>query len=184
MKEKNKIKLFGSIKMLTIAAMLAAISAVIGIVCKNLFTFNIYYRITFENLPVILSGIVFGPIIGGAVGGVADIISCICSTNPAVNPLITLGAVCVGACSGVLSHYVIRKRSLTQTAVCVFASHLLGQVVIKSVAKILFLGMPWVGAFIGLGISAVVGVAETFLINYILSRKEIIKLFGGRVKKQ
>ncbi len=182
MKEKSRIGLFGSIKMLTVAAMLAAVSAVIGIVCKNLFTFNIYYRITFENLPVILSGILFGPIIGGAVGGVADIISCICSTNPAVNPLITAGAVCVGVSSGVLSHYVIRKRGLTQVTICVFTAHLLGQVIIKSAAKILFLGMPWWGAFIGLGISAAAGTAEIFLINYILSRQGIMKLFNGNIK--
>ena len=36
-------------KVLTTAALLAALSAVIGIVCKNLFTFNIYYRLTFEG---------------------------------------------------------------------------------------------------------------------------------------
>jgi uncharacterized membrane protein len=46
------LRVFGKTRVLTIAAMLTAISVVIGIVCKNFLTFNIYYRITFENLPV------------------------------------------------------------------------------------------------------------------------------------
>ena len=49
---------FKNVRALTLAAMLTAMSVVIGILCKNFLTFNIYYRITFENLPVIFAAIV------------------------------------------------------------------------------------------------------------------------------
>ena len=59
----------------TTVAMLTALSVIIGIVCKNFFTFNVYYRVTFENLPIILAGIAFGPFYGAACGICADIVS-------------------------------------------------------------------------------------------------------------
>lgn len=161
------LKLFGSLRGLTTAAMLTALSVVIGIFCKNFFTFNVYYRITFENIPIIIAGMLFGPIVGGAVGAVADVISCLCSTNPSVNPLITAGAVIVGVSAGITAKYIIKKRGILQTAVSVGVAHLFGQVAMKSLAKLLFFGMPWWGTFIGLGISVGVGIAEAFLINFI-----------------
>ena len=56
------------IKRLVLGAMLAAMSVVIGIVCKNFLNFGGgLLRITFENLPIILAGIFLGPLTGGMV---------------------------------------------------------------------------------------------------------------------
>lgn len=173
MSKTSKVRGYGSLKVLTVAAMLAAISVVIGIVCKNFFTFNVYYRVTFENLPIIFAGIVFGPFVGAAVGVVADIVSCLSSTNPALNPLITIGAACVGFVSGAVSKWVVKRRGNLQIAVSVASAHLIGQVAIKSVAKILWFGMPKIGVLLGLGISVVVGILEFLAIKYLLSRKAI-----------
>ena len=53
---------FKSVKALVLAAMLTAMSVVIGMFCKTLLNFgNGLFRVTFENLPIILSGIIFGP---------------------------------------------------------------------------------------------------------------------------
>jgi len=154
----------------TAVAMLTALSVIIGIVCKNFFTFNVYYRVTFENLPIILAGIAFGPFYGAACGACADIVSCLCSTNPAVIPLITLGAAAVGFCAGAVPRYIFKKNGGVQYAFSVASAHLLGQVIIKSIAKILWLGMPFVGAFIGLAVSAIVGTVEFFAIMFIMRR--------------
>lgn len=164
-----------AVKTLTSAAMLAAVSAVIGIVCKNFFTFNIYYRVTFENMPVILSGLLFGPATGGAVGAAADIISCLCSSNPNLNPVITLGAVSVGAVSGFVP-YIIRKKSLLQTAAAVTLAHLIGQVGIKSLGKMLYFAMPWQGVFVGLAISVFVGALELGVIWWLRSKGAVSSL--------
>lgn len=172
--KKSRIPIFGSLKTLVMAAMLAAISAVIGIICKNFFTFNIYYRVTFENLPIIFAGIAFGPFVGGAVGIVADVVSCLCSTNPSVNPLITVGAASVGFVSGAVARWIVKRRGGWQIALSVALAHIVGQVAIKSVAKMLWFGMPPIGILLGLGISAAVGTLEFFAIKYLLSRNEIV----------
>lgn len=168
-----------TLKTLSVAAMLAAISAVIGIVCKNLFTFNFYYRVTFENMPVILSGIMFGPVIGAAVGAVADMVSCLSSTNPALNPVITLGAATVGAVSGLVP-YIIKRKGKLQTALAIGLAHLIGQVGIKSLAKVIWMSMPWQGVFIGLGISVGVGVFEFFVISWLRSSHGLSRYLEGR----
>ena len=168
-----------TVKVLTTAAMLTALSAVIGILCKNYFTFNVYYRVTFENMPVILAGIVFGPGIGAAVGAIADMISCISSTNPNLNPIITLGAAAVGASAGFIP-YIINKKGALQTALAVGIAHLVGQVGIKSVGKIIYFAMPWQGIFIGLAISAVVGAVECWLICWLRSSRGISRYLEGK----
>ncbi len=167
------------LRVLTTAAMLAAVSVVVGITCKNFLTFNVYYRITFENFPIIIAGLLFGPAVGGMVGVAADIVSCLCSTNPALNPLITLGAATVGIISGI-APIIFRTRGKRQVAFAVALSHIIGQVAIKSVAKILWFGMPWVGIFIGIAVSAAVGVIEYFLIDYILNRRKLYSLYEKR----
>lgn len=164
-------------KTLTGAAMLAAISVVIGLLCKNFFTFG-WYRVTFENLPVILSGLLFGPVVGAAVGVVSDAVSCLC-TGQAVNPIISLGAMTVGVLSGFVP-YIIRKKGKAQTALAVALAHLVGQVGIKSIGKMVYMGMPWFGIFIGLGISVFVGAFEFWLINWLRSSRGVSRYLEGR----
>ena len=168
-------------RVLTTAALLAALSAVIGIVCKNLFTFNIYYRLTFENAPIILAGLLYGPVVGAMVGICADAVSCLMSTNPALNPIISLGAGTVGLMAGLASR-MIPRGVRTQTAVAVILAHLIGQVGIKSIGKILYFGMPWQGIFLGLAFSAVVGVMEFLLISWMRTNKSFVKFMGGAQK--
>ena len=120
---KNQSPLFKSVRALTLAAMLAAMSVVIGIFCKTLLNFgNGLMRITFENLPIIISGMLFGPIAGGAVGAASDLMSYLLSpqTYPP-NLIVTLGATTVGVVSGVISHYIVKKRGVLQTIICILS---------------------------------------------------------------
>jgi ECF transporter S component (folate family) len=167
--------------------MLMALSVVIGILCKNFFTWGVYYRVTFENFPVILAGFCFGPLYGAVAAAGADVISCLCSTNPMVNPVITLGAAAVGFISGIVPYLFRRCGSAagprTVLAVTVALAHLIGQVLIKSVGKIWMFGMPWWGIFVGLGISVFVGCAEFFFIRSLLKNREIaesLRALAGR----
>ncbi len=168
------IKVFGKARALTLSAMLAAMSVVIGIVCKNFLTY-IYYRITFENLPVIFAGILFGPFVGAVVGVCADAVSCLASSNPSINPVISLGALLVGFTSGLVSHHISFKSETARLVASVAMAHLIGQVIVKSIGKMLWYGMPWWGAFIGLGISAFVGTLEFFAIRLLLDNPGIKK---------
>jgi ECF transporter S component (folate family) len=161
--------------LITLFAMLTAISVVVGILCKNLFTVAVYYRFTLENIGIIFAGIFFGPGAGALVGIAVDGISCLLSTNPAVNPVIMLGALTVGVSSGIVSRYVVRERGLRQYILSAAAAHLLGQVIIKSIGKMIYFGMPWIGIFIGLACSVVACAVEVIVIRTLMKNTEIRK---------
>lgn len=160
---------------ITVLSMLTAISVVVGIVCKNLFTVAVYYRFTLENIGVIFVGIFFGPTAGVLVGVAVDVISCVLSSNPALNPIITVGAVAVGAISGIVSRYIVKEHGMRQFVLADAVAHLFGQVLIKSVAKMIYFGMPWYGIFIGALCSALACAAETVIIRALWKNREVHK---------
>ena len=123
-----------NVKVLTTAAMLGALSVVIGIICKNFLNFgNGLFRVTFENFPIILSGILFGPAVGAAVGIVSDMVSYFLSTQSfAISPIVTLGAALVGAVSGIVSNYVIKKRGALRVVISTLAAHIVGSLIVKT----------------------------------------------------
>lgn len=131
------------ISILTMAAMLTAMSVVIGIFCKSLLNFGGgLFRITFENLPIILTGILFGPVMGAVVGAGSDLVSYLLS--PQVYPpnlIVTLGAAVIGFLSGLISHTVIKKRGSVQIIVSGSVAHFIGSVIIKSIGLYQFYGM-------------------------------------------
>jgi len=179
-----------AVRKLCLTAMLMALSVVIGIICKNFFTWNVYYRITFENFPIILTGICFGPVYGLAAGVGADVISCLCSTNPAVNPIISLGAATVGLLSGLVPMLLLKRtdgkgkeKSLVKPLVAILiaevSAQFFGQWLIKSIAKKIFFAMPDIGFLIGLGFCCVIAPVEFLLIRTILKNKSIASSLKG-----
>jgi len=131
--KSEKIGAFGAIKTLTISAMLTAISIIIASLCKVIpfLNFGIGLRITLENMPIVMSGILFGPIVGGCVGLATDIISCITAGMTPI-PLVTVGALSIGIISGVFSKYFIKKSGVMQIILSVTCSHVIGSMIIKS----------------------------------------------------
>lgn len=61
---RERMKL--STKKMTTTAMLAAVTAVLGLIALDFGTF----KITLESLPVILAGLMFGPVCGVLTGGI------------------------------------------------------------------------------------------------------------------
>jgi len=134
--------LFKSVKCLTLAAMLVAMSVVIGIFCKSVLNFgNGLFRVTFENLPIILSGIIFGPLVGTVVGISSDLLSYLLSgqTYPP-NLLVTLGAALVGLISGLISRFLIKKRGFLQIILSGTLAHIVGSMIIKPIGLYQFYG--------------------------------------------
>lgn len=167
------------LRAITVCAVLTAMSTVIGILCKNLFTVGVFYRVTFENLPVITCGLMLGPLAGGVCGVTADVLSCLLSANPAVNPLVTLGACAVGVISGLFSKRFAKDKSKKTVFAAAALSHAVGQVAIKSAAKMLMFGMPWWGIPIGAGISAVVLCIEAVIICRALIDTDVLNKYCG-----
>ena len=135
MKKNHKSSIFSDMRGLTTAAMLTAISVVIGVFCKNFLNFGYgQFRITFENLPILLSGILFGPVVGGVVGLSSDLVSYLLSSqNYPPNLIVTLGAFSIGFISGYVSHHIVKKPGTLQVIASAIPAHIVGSMIIKSI---------------------------------------------------
>ena len=174
-KQKNGLR---NVKVLTTAAMLGALSVVIGIFCKNFLNFgNGLFRVTFENFPIILSGILFGPAVGAAVGIVSDMVSYFLSTQSfAISPIVTLGAALVGAVSGLVSNYIIKKRGTLRVVISTLAAHIVGSLIVKTFGIYAYYSMTY-GMLLLYRIptyAAIVAV-ESFFLCLIFKHKAFIK---------
>ena len=127
---------------MTMAAMLTAMSVVIGIFCKTFLNFGGgLFRITFENLPILLSGIMFGPVVGGVVGAATDIVSYFLSGQVyPINPIVTVGASLMGIVSGIFARYVFRRKGYIRIIIPCAIAHIVGSMTVKPLGLVTFYG--------------------------------------------
>ncbi|MBP3334204.1 MAG: folate family ECF transporter S component [Clostridia bacterium] len=163
------------IRAIAISGLLVALSVSVGWVCKTYLTFGAI-RITFENVPIIISGIIYGPIVGAVVAVISDIVSCITSPNPALNPIVTLGAASIGIISGVISKYVIKKNKLFKVFVSVFTSHIIGSMIIKSVGLHIFFKYGFEILVWRIPLYFAIALCESIIIYAILQSRSISKM--------
>ena len=143
----KKQGVFRTVSALTFAAMLVAMSVVIGIFCKTFMNFaGGLARITFENLPIILSGILFGPIVGGLVGAASDLVSYLLS--PQIYPpnlIVTAGAFAIGFISGIVARLVRRvkpqRNGILQVILSGSIAHIIGSMIIKTIGLYQYYGI-------------------------------------------
>ena len=121
------------IKVLTTSSMLIALSATIAAICKLIPLLNLGagLRITFENLPIIMGGMMFGPIIGACIGAAADLVSSL-ATGQDINFLITLGALSVGLFSGLVSKFIVKKNGVLKFVIADISAQVIGSMIIKT----------------------------------------------------
>lgn len=173
---KKPSPVFQSVKSLTVAAMLTALSVVIGIFCKSFLNFgNGLFRITFENLPVLLSGLLFGPLVGGMVGAASDLISYLLSpqTYPP-NLIVTAGAAVIGILSGILFRLPI--KSLTaRTLLAVSVAHAVGSMTVKSIG--LFQFYSWAVLW-RVPIYLIIALLEALILCWLFRRRSFLRLLG------
>ncbi len=172
---KSKKNLFQSVKGLTVAAMLVAMSVIIGIFCKNYLNFGMgLYRVTFENLPIILAGILFGPVIGGIVGVSADLVSYLLSAQSfPLNLIVTAGACLVGVVSGLVSRYIVKKRGSWQIIASGAAAHIVGSMIVKPIG--LFAFYQW-GVLWRIPLYCAIAPLEIFVLCMLFKRKSFVRL--------
>ena len=140
---KNKSgKNLKNVRTLTLVAMLTAMSVVIGIFCKSYLNFGGgLFRITFENLPIILTGMLFGPLLGGAVGIASDLVSYLLSGQMyPPNLIVTLGAAAIGVISGVVFRLCGKKKTTFPIVASASAAHIIGSMIIKPIGLFQFYG--------------------------------------------
>ncbi|MCR5601152.1 MAG: folate family ECF transporter S component [Ruminococcus sp.] len=168
---KQNIRFFGSTKVLIVAALLVAMSIVLG----KFAAINIgnSIRIGFGGLPIQMAGIFFGPVIGGAVGLVADVIGCILK-GYAINPIITIGSTCIGLFSGLAYHFALKgmkKVLLPKIAISTVIGHTVGSMTITSIGLYAYYRTPFETLILRVPIYLITAAIETAIIYLMLKNR-------------
>ena len=175
---------FGSIQVLIMMALFIALSIVLG---KQLSFTAGPFRISFENLTVLMAGIFFGPLAGLTVGACADLynpktvratMGCLL-VGYAINPIITAGAASVGFISGLVYKNCFRTKPKLRLAASVGAAHVIGSMIIKSIGLRIYFGYPLQMVALRVPLYIVIGCAEGYII-YLLLRN---KAFGRQLER-
>ena len=183
-KKDGELLVFKSLTILVISAFLAAIS----IVCGKYLAIRggDVMRFSFENMPIIMAGMLFGPVVGAVVGVVADLIGCVL-VGYTINPVVTAGAALIGFIGG-LGYYILGKIKKfpygLKISASVAAAHLIGSVVIKTVGLAAFYDMP-LGALMlwRLLNYLIVGVLEGVILWYLLKNKALVHEINSILSK-
>lgn len=182
---RGRVAVFGTLKVMVAASLLVAMS----IVCGKYLAVGVgnVLRFSFENLPILLAGFLFGPVVGAVTGIAADLIGCFL-VGYAVNPLVTLGAATVGLVGG--TAYTLLKVHTrlphgVSVAVSTALAHLCGSVVVKTLGLSAFYDMPLGVLMLWRLLNyAIVGVLEFLLLCFITKNKAVTAMFGGTRWKQ
>lgn len=175
MKNQTRLRLFGSVRVLCGAAILTALAVAIAYFCKIYFTFTPYLRLTFENLPIILSGIMFGPAVGFSVGLCADLLPALVVYGAGgINPFLTIAAGVVGLLAGLMWRYLPWKR--LRLAATVFIPHIAGNMILKSAGFMIWYAAPLPLLLPRIPLYAVIAAAEFVILKLFLSHSATKKL--------
>lgn len=173
----------GKIKVIAVMAFLSALSVVAG---KFLaIPVGEYMRFSFENLPILLSGIIFGPVCGMITGVVADLVGCIMA-GYAINPIITAGAATIGLLSGLVYRTLPSGNRFLPLSATVVIAHFFGSVVVKTIGLSIYFGLPFKFTFMWRSLNyLIVGIAELailyILINHSGFKKQISSVTGEKI---
>ncbi len=163
--------------MLCAAAILCALTTIIAFICKS-FTIGPFLRVTFENLPIIFSGYVFGPLVGLAVGICADLISALVVYGGGWLPGITLGAGCVGLFAGLITRYIPIKNEFVKLGLAVLIPHIIGNMIVKSVTFMISYGTPAVQLMLRIPLYLVIAAIEYFLLLAITNNTTLKRMIS------
>lgn len=183
MKKSIRSSIFPNLRTMTSAAMLTAMSVVIGIFCKNFLNFGGgLFRITFENLPVILAGILYGPLAGGVVGAASDLVSYLLSSQAyPPNLIVTLGAFASGFIAGIVPRYLLRRRGLAQIILSGSMAHLVASMLIKSLGLYQYYGALVIWR---IPLYLIIAPLEILILCMLLRNKTVQRLVGYSFKEK
>ena len=165
------------VRYITEAAMMIALSVIIGIFCKNFLNFGGgLFRVTFENVPIIMAGIIMGPIAGGVVGLSSDLLSYFLSAQAyPPNLIVTLGATMVGVMAGISAKFIVKRRGSVQIIVSGTLAHVVGSMIIKPIGLFQFYQYL---VLLRIPFYLVIAPIEIVLICALLRRKSFARAVG------
>ena len=165
-----------SVRTLTMLALLTAMSIIFA---RVLTVSTGFLRFNLGALPTHLAAVWFGPAGGFAVGAVADLIGGTLS-GYSINPLITLGAGSVGLVSGLLFQKLSSLRLGLRLQISILAGHLVGSVVINSLARHIFYGYQWPVLAARIPNAIVLSAVNTVLVRILLENKALAAMIKAK----
>lgn len=165
-----------SVRTLTMLALLTAMSIIFA---RVLTVSTGFLRFNLGALPTHLAAVWFGPAGGFAVGAVADLIGGTLS-GYSINPLITLGAGSVGLVSGLLFQKLSSLRLGLRLQISILAGHLVGSVVINSLALRIFYGYQWPVLAARIPNAIVLSAVNTVLVRILLENKALAAMIKAK----
>ena len=159
-----------SVRTLTMLALLTAMSIIFA---RVLTVSTGFLRFNLGALPTHLAAVWFGPAGGFAVGAVADLIGGTLS-GYSINPLITLGAGSVGLVSGLLFQKLSSLRLGLRLQISILAGHLVGSVVINSLALHIFYGYAWSVLAARVPNALILTAVNTVLLRLLMENKAVM----------
>jgi ECF transporter S component (folate family) len=166
------IRKLKNLKVLVCVALFSAISIVLG---KFLaISIGDAFRISFENLTIMLTGMMFGPLVGAFSGICADILGCILRGYTII-PILTVGAALIGFVSGLFYNILKNTSDICRVSISTFISHALGSVIVKTIGLTLYYEMPFTETLILRSLNyLIVFLAETFVLILLVKNKAFI----------
>ena len=180
-KLRHTVGVFGNLRVLCFAAMLAAMSVALAYLAKLIFGLG-PFRITFENFPIIFGGISFGPFVGAMIAVVADLLSCLLS-GQAPNPLISVGSISIGLVAGVLGRYVFTRKKWTSLFLVELLAQLTGSIVLKTWALHAYFGYAWLALLPRVPVYLGIIVAESYLLFAVYKNRHLVSLLERMCQK-
>ncbi|MBQ7726323.1 MAG: folate family ECF transporter S component [Clostridia bacterium] len=161
-------KVKNEISLLAVSACLTALSIIFGkFLAINIGT---SFRLSFENLPILLAGYYFGSVTGFAVAFVADITGCV-MVGYSINPIITLGAAFIGLIAGLFGSVPVQNK-LLKAVMTVVPAHMIGSVIVKTIGFVAYYSQPVLPTFSWrLLIYTVTSIAETGILYMLISNR-------------
>lgn len=159
---------------LVICAIFTALSIVFG---KYLSISTELFRISFENLTILMAGVFFSPFYGAAVGICADLIGCL-MVGYSINPIITFGAASVGFASGICFKLLSRLglKGAKRLYPAVMSGHILGSMMIKSIGLWVYYRQPFAILIWRVPLYIVIGAAEFYIIYLLMKNRSFMKV--------
>ena len=87
-----------------------------------------YLRLSFEDMPIILAGLLFGPVAGALTGVAADLAGGLLSPY-GINPVFTVGPMAMGLCAGLLRRLPAARFDYPRLLAAILPGAILGRAV-------------------------------------------------------
>ncbi len=158
--KRQKRSIFKNTQTIVLLALFTALSIVFG---KQLSITVGAFRISLENLPILMAGIFIGPVAGIFVGACADIVGCI-MFGISINPIITLGGISIGFISGMIYQSRIIENPKLKLMLSVAAAHVIGSMLIKSIGLYVYYHYAVSLLLLRIPLYIVIGLCEMFII--------------------